>query len=780
MGSSRRLHLVVAALMVMACCRAGGCARRQDAPSRSHPFEENRRMVVTNLPGGPEMPESLVSKLAVALAAKGPAYVPRTHHLDGRRPRYTNRLVQQSSPYLLQHAHNPVNWYPWSDEAFADAQRLGRPVFLSIGYSTCHWCHVMEEESFEDEEIAATLNQHYVCIKVDREERPDIDAIYMAAVQNLTGSGGWPMSVFLTATREPFFAGTYFPPRDGARGTTHGFLTILRELSRTWTEDPARVKQAATALSDSVKKEMEGARGGQSAGVPAPSTIAAAMSYYQRAFDETHGGLRRAPKFPSNLPVRLLLRYHRRTGDAEALRMATVTLEKMAAGGIYDQVGGGFHRYSTDERWLVPHFEKMLYDNALLAVAYAEAFQVTRRPVLARVLRETLDYVLREMTSPQGAFYSATDADSEGEEGKFFVWSAAELRQLLGADAERFMRHYGVTEAGNFEGHNILHVPVPDEDTHAALSRARQTLYDERLKRIPPLRDEKVLAAWNGLMISGFAMGGRVLGEPRYVEAAARAAAFLLEHLRLGDATAATSGDGARLARGYKDGHRQSHGFLEDQAFVAAGLLDLFEASFDPRWLREARALSEGVEQHFADRERGGWFMTADDAERLLARERPRYDGAEPSGTSVAILNALRLGTFTGDERWRSIAEKAFSSVHEVLAERPLALTEALLALDYYSDVPREVAVVWPQGQDATSAEPLLAVLRATFLPSRALAAGAEPLDALAPLAAFVDGKTTQAGRATAYVCEHGRFELPASDPATLAKQLAKVTPYPR
>jgi uncharacterized protein len=730
-------------------------------------------MVVTNHPGGPEVPETLLAELAAALAAKGSGYIPRTRHLEGGRPRYTNRLVLQTSPYLLQHAHNPVNWYPWGDEAFADAQRLGRPVFLSIGYSTCHWCHVMEEESFEDPEIAGYLNQHYVCIKVDREERPDVDAVYMAAVQNLTGSGGWPMSVFLTAAREPFFAGTYFPPRDGARGARHGFLTILRELARTWTEDAARVRQAATALSESVKKDMEGPPGGgRSGGGVGPAAIAAAVTYYRGSFDEAHGGLRRAPKFPSNLPVRLLLRYHRRSGDAEALRMATSTLEKMAAGGIYDQVGGGFHRYSTDERWLVPHFEKMLYDNALLAVAYAEAFQVTARPVLARVLRETLDYVLREMTSPEGGFYSATDADSEGEEGKYFVWSARELRERLGGDAERFIRHYGVTEGGNFEGHNILAVPAPDEGEHAALAGARKTLYDARLLRIPPLRDDKVLAAWNGLMISGLAVGGRVLGERRYVEAAARAAGFLLDRLRAGD----------RLARSYQDGRRQAQGFLEDQAFVAAGLLDLAEASFDPRWLREAVALAEACEKHFADAEHGGWFMTAGDAERLLARERPSYDGAEPSGTSVAILNALRLATFTGDDRWRVIAEKAFSSIGQVLAERPLAMTEALLALDYQSDVPREVAVVWPQGRGPESAEPLLAVLRATFLPNRALAGGAEgpALAALAPLASFVEGKTTQSGRAAAYVCERGRCELPTTDPAALKAQLARVTPYPR
>jgi len=719
-------------------------------------------MTTTDLPGKPEMPEGLVGKLQAALAAKGSRYVPRTHHLDAAgRPTYTNRLALETSPYLLQHAHNPVNWYPWGDEAFADARRLKRPVFLSVGYSTCHWCHVMEGESFEDEEIAAFLNQNYVCIKVDREERPDVDAIYMAAVQNLTGSGGWPMSVFLTPDREPFFGGTYFPPRDGARGARMGFLSILRELRKTYDTDPGKVRGAAEAIAGAIKKDMEGAVA-TSRGVPSAQAIAATIDFFKRSFDPVWGGLRRAPKFPSNIPVRLLLRYHRRTGDAEALHMATLTLEKMAAGGMYDQVGGGFHRYSVDGQWLVPHFEKMLYDNALLAVSYAEAFQVTGREVFARVTREVLDYVLREMTSPEGAFYSATDADSEGEEGLFFVWSKKEIEALLGADAARFIRHYGVTEEGNFEDHNILFVVQPDEAEHAALAAARRTLYDIRAKRVHPLRDEKILAAWNGLMISALAVGGRVLGEQRYVDAAGRAADFLLRNLRGGD---------GRMRRS----RAQGQGFIEDQAFMAAGLIDLFEATFEPRFLDQATALSDGLEQHFADRTAGGWFMTADDAEKLLALEKPQYDGAEPSGTSVAILNALRLHTFTSDDRWRQIAEKAFSSIHELLTERPLGMTEALLALDFFTDVPREIALVWPAGRGVDAAGPLMDVLRGTFVPNRALAGAAEG----SSVVPFLEGKIAQSGKATGYVCERGRCDLPATDPEAFRAQLAKIRPYP-
>jgi uncharacterized protein YyaL (SSP411 family) len=634
----------------------------------------------------------------------------------------------------------------------------------------------MEGESFEDEEIARFMNQHYVCIKVDREERPDIDAIYMTAVQALTGSGGWPMSVWLTPGREPFFGGTYFPPRDGVRGARHGFLTVLGELAQTYANDPERVKKASEALSRAVREEMDAQAtpAGASAAI-STKPIATTVAYFKQAFDDTHGGVRRAPKFPSNIPVRLLLRYHRRTGDAEALHMATLTLEKMAGGGMYDQIGGGFHRYSTDALWLVPHFEKMLYDNALLAVAYAEAFQVTARADFARVVRETLDYVLREMTAPGGAFYSATDADSEGEEGRFFVWSEKEIRDGLGADAPRFMRYYGVTAAGNFAeipGANILNVAHPDENEHAALAAARAVLYAARSKRVPPLRDDKQLAAWNGLMISGLAVGGRILGEPRYVAAAARAADFVLGHMREGD----------RLRRSFKEADPSASpspagpsGFLDDYAFLAAGLFDLYEATFDVRWLREALATTDATERRFADGQRGGWYMTSDEHERLIAREKPAYDGAEPSGTSVALRNALRAYAFTGDERWRGIAEKAFASLHAPLESKPVAITEALLALDAFTDVSREVALVWPAGELA-GVEPLHAVLRRTFLPNAVLAGAAEgdQLAALAKLAPFAAEKLAQSRRATAYVCERGHCELPATDPEAFARQLAK------
>jgi uncharacterized protein len=716
-------------------------------------------------PGATPFLPSLQAHIDAALARRTSGDVPRTRHRDGDVPHFTNRLILETSPYLRQHAHNPVNWYPWSDEAFDEAKRGGKPIFLSIGYSTCHWCHVMEEESFEDVEVARFLNEHYVAIKVDREERPDVDAVYMTALQALHGQGGWPMSVWLDAGRRPFFAGTYFPARDGDRGAGRGLLSILRALAEIYRDDPQRVADAAQSITGAVRSAMAGAPGGEA--LPGLGVLDAAAGYYARAYDDVYGGLRGAPKFPASFPVRLLLRQYRRTSDAASLAMAEHTLEMMAAGGMHDQLGGGFHRYSTDERWLVPHFEKMLYDNALLALAYAEAWQVTKRPDFARVLRSTLDYVLREMTAPGGGFYSATDADSEGEEGTFFVWTEDEIRRLLGAQAERFTRFYGVSARGNFESKNVLFVPHPNENEWEALTSARQILRAAREARPHPLRDDKILTSWNGLMISALAVGGRVLAEPRYVAAAARAADFVRAEL---------SKDG-RLHRSWRDGQASGPGFLEDDAFFVAGLLDLYEATFDHRRLAEALTLAERTESLFADGESGGWFRTAGDHERLIAREKPNQDGAEPAGASVALLNALRLHTITGDDRWRRIAEKALRAYAPTLGEQPAALHEMLLALDYFTDAPPEVVLIWPTGQDAPAA--FVDPLRQTFMPNRALLGAAEgtELDALAQLAPIASGKIALSGRATAYVCQRGACRLPATEPAAMEAQLAEVKP---
>jgi uncharacterized protein YyaL (SSP411 family) len=721
-----------------------------------------------SLPGAQPFPPDLAARLAGALAARGGDYQPRTHHLDTGRPRYTNRLILESSPYLLQHAHNPVSWWPWCEEAFHEARRSRRPVFLSVGYSTCHWCHVMERESFEDEEIARTLNEHYVAIKVDREERPDVDAIYMTAVQALTGSGGWPMSVFLRADREPFFGGTYFPARDGDRGPSRGLLSLLREIAAVWERDPARVDRAASALSEAVRLALGDASSapGGAESVPGAQPILEAVRFFEEAFDPVHGGVRRAPKFPSNLPVRLLLRHHRRTGEASSLRMALVTLERMAAGGIMDQVGGGFHRYSTDEQWLVPHFEKMLYDNALLAAAYVEAWQATGRPDLGRVARQTLDYALREMRSPAGGFTSATDADSEGEEGRFFVWEEGEVRALLGDAADGFIGFYGVTKTGNFEGRNILRVEEPDEDRWNALGRARSILYTARERRPRPLRDDKILAGWNALMISALAMAGRAFDELRYVEAAAGAARFVLDRMR----------PAGRLARSWHAGAVGGPAFLQDHAFLTQACLDLHEATFEPRWLEEALATAEATERLYAD-PRGGWFVGGHDQEKLIAREKPTHDGAEPSGASVAILACLRLESVTGDARWRRIAESALRWYAPVLEEQPVALTEMLLALDAYLDEGRQVVIVWPDGGEP---RPLLEVVRRTFLPNHAFTGGREgdALRALARTTPLVEGKGTSERRPTAYVCVGGACRLPVTKPADLRAQLGPAAPY--
>jgi uncharacterized protein YyaL (SSP411 family) len=714
-------------------------------------------------PGAEPFPDRLQERIARALAARANGAIPRTRHRDGSVPHFANRLVFESSPYLGQHAHNPVNWYPWGDEAFTDARRRAAPIFLSIGYSTCHWCHVMEDESFEDLEVAQFLNEHYVAIKVDREERPDVDTVYMTAVQALRGQGGWPMSVWLDADRRPFFAGTYFPARDGDRGSTRGLLSILRELADMYRAEPQRVAEAARSITAAVRSAMTGVAGG--AALPGTEVLAAAARYYERAYDGIYGGIAGAPKFPSSLPVRFLLRHHRRTGDGAALAMAERTLENMAAGGMHDQLGGGFHRYSTDERWLVPHFEKMLYDNALLAVAYAEAWQVTKRPDFARVLRMTLDYVLREMTATDGGFYSATDADSAGEEGTFFVWRADEIRELLAAQADGFMRFYGVTEAGNFAGNNVLFVPHPDERAWERLAEAREMLRIARDERPHPLRDEKILTSWNGLMISALAVGGRVLAEPRYVAAAERAAAFLI----------GGRDRNGRLRRSWKEGQVSGLGFLEDEAFFAAGLLDVYEATFDRRWLAEAVRHAEQTESLFADEEHGGWFRTAADHEQLIAREKPSYDGAEPAGGSVALLNALRLHTISADDRWRTIAERALRAYAPVLAKQPAALHEMLLALDYFTDAPPEIVIVWVPGRGAPA--DFIDPLRRTFMPNRALlgAAVGPELDALARLAPSAAGKSALWGRSTAYVCEHGACRLPVTEPDALEAQLEAI-----
>ncbi|MFT4929583.1 MAG: hypothetical protein ACI8WB_005717, partial [Phenylobacterium sp.] len=545
---------------------------------------------VSVMPGAKPFNQPLATQLLAMKAKRGPSYQPRTRHLnpDGSA-KYTNRLFLQSSLYLLQHAHNPVNWYPWGDEAFAAAKKRNLPVLLSIGYSTCHWCHVMEEESFEDPKIAQYLNENYIAIKVDREEHPDVDSTYMAAVQAMTGSGGWPMTSWLTPDKKPFYGGTYFPPYDGDRGVQLGLYTLLQRFSTIYHSKPDKVAQQSQMLVDYIKDLS--APGELSKNLPDATALKNAFYRYSAKFDATDGGMSQVPKFPGNLPTRFLLRYFHRSGDKKALDMATLSLKKMASGGIYDHIGGGFHRYSTDGRWLVPHFEKMLYDNALMAMAYLEGYQATGEPDFLRVTNEILRYVQRDMTSKNGGFYSATDADSlisgnqesgsqESQEGYYFTWTAKELDQLLPKETAKIVKaYYAVTEAGNFEGRNILHTPkdaaavaqqlqISEDTLRTVVNDAKAILYQARERKPLPLRDEKIITAWNGLMISAFARAGLMLDDQDYINQAVKAASFIKNNMV----------NQGRLFRSYQQGLAKHDGYLTDYTFYIAGLLDLYEA----------------------------------------------------------------------------------------------------------------------------------------------------------------------------------------------------------
>jgi uncharacterized protein YyaL (SSP411 family) len=709
-------------------------------------------------PGAEAFSASLAGQLATALAAKGPDYEPRTHHFtaDGA-PKYTNRLILESSPYLLQHAHNPVNWHPWGDEAFELARELDRPVLLSIGYSTCHWCHVMERESFEDEEIAEFINRNYIAIKVDREERPDVDSIYMTAVQMMTQRGGWPMTLWLTPDRQPFFGRTYIPARDGDRGVQHGFLTVLGAMNNVWKTKRSEVVDQAGRLAQGIAQNL--AIGVEaSSELPSPGLLVAAAESYRKNFDGEYGGLNRAPKFPSSLSVRLLLRAYQRSGEQAFLDMAELTLEKMAAGGMFDQVGGGFHRYSTDAQWLVPHFEKMLYDNAQLVVAYLEGYQATGRVDFAKVARRVLRYVERE---------------GHSEEGWFFTWTPEEVEAVVGAEQARVVEaFYGLSDGGNFEGRTILNRARPaaevaaefgisEAEMQSVLSVARGRLYRARERRPPPILDDKVLTSWNGLMISAFASGSQILGKPLYAEIASRAAEFVLSELRV---------DG-RLHRAWRDGVAKQEAFLDDYAFLIAGLIDLYQATSEPRWLAEAVALQKVLDASFWD-ETGGYFLAGADHETLLAREKPTWDGAEPSGNSVALMNLVRLTELTTDDAYRARADALLKAFAPLLIRSPTGLAELQLGLDYRVSSAKEIVLVAPNNR--LELEPFLQVLRQTFLPQKVVvtATTGSDLDRQIGLVPFLEGKIPRKGLATAYVCERFVCQLPTSDVEVFARQI--------
>ena len=679
------------------------------------------------------------------------------------QPRFTNRLAKEKSPYLLQHAHNPVDWYPWGQEAFDRAKRENKPIFLSIGYSTCHWCHVMEHESFENGDIARVLNELFVCIKVDREERPDIDQIYMNAVMRLNGNGGWPMTVFLTPDLKPFYGGTYYPPDD--RGGRPGLPRLAHTIADAWANKHEDVLNSAKLLSEALDS---GIQGSATSAVPTADLFKKTEAQLAAAFDSAHGGFGGAPKFPRSHVLSLLLRAWKRSGNPASLAQVEKTLLEMDKGGIHDQIGGGFHRYSVDDQWLVSHFEKMLYDQAILARTYLDAYRATGKPEYARVARDIFDYVLRDMRAPEGGFYSAEDADSEGVEGKFYVWTPADLKKALGEDdAALVARVYGVTEAGNFEhGWSILHLD-PDakplsKEIEARLAKARAVLLAERSKRIRPHLDDKVLADWNGLMIGALADGASALGEPRYAQAAARAADFILTTMR--------SKDG-RLLHTWRQGEAKVPGFLEDHAFLGNGLVDLYEATFDPRWLKEAKTLAAALDG-FRDEKGGGWFLTGGAHEKLLSRPKELYDGALMSGNSMATLFLLRLGHLTASAPLEEQARRTLAAFGEEISSRPTAYTHMLIALDFELGPKQEIVIAGESADPGTAA--LLGEVRKRFLPRSVVtlrpsgAAG----DAVAALIPYAKEQVARAGSPTAYVCEGYACKLPVTEPAKLAALL--------
>ncbi len=664
-----------------------------------------------------------------------------------------NRLARETSPYLLQHAHNPVDWYPWGDEAFARAKADDKPILLSVGYSACHWCHVMERESFENAETAALMNRHFVNVKVDREERPDVDHIYMQAVQTMTGQGGWPMTVFLTPDGTPFYGGTYFPPTD--RHGLPGFPRLLQALAEAWATRRNDVLDNGRQLAASLGQESRLRAAGT---LLTDDVLFGAFQGVSQQFDEEHGGLGGAPKFPQPMIWEFVLRFARRGDNAYARRMVHTTLVRMARGGIYDQLGGGFARYSVDRLWLVPHFEKMLYDNAQLASLYLHAWQAFGDSECRRICEETLDYVLREMTDPRGGFYSAQDADSEGHEGKFFVWTSDEIRTVLGTDADPAMAYWGVDRGPNFEGKNILWLPGEPQPEH--VRPWRQRLFEARERRVKPGRDDKVLAAWNGLMASAFAEAGRVLGRADYVDAARRNVEFVLGSMRQ---------DG-RLLRTWKAGHAKLKGYLEDHAMLAAALLELYAATFDRMWLDEARGLAEAMLALFWDESVGGFFDTGSDHERLIVRPRNLYDNAVPCGSSVAVDVLLRVAALTGEDRYARHAVAALRPMADLMARHPTAFGRFLSALDFHVGPRVEVSLVAPQRLEETAT--LAQEVFGRFLPNLVVAGAIGGHHELAVGVPLLEGRGAINGKATAYVCRNYTCELPVTDRDALAKQL--------
>jgi uncharacterized protein YyaL (SSP411 family) len=630
--------------------------------------------------------------------------------------KHTNRLIHEASPYLLQHAHNPVDWYPWGEEALSRAKKEDKPILLSIGYSSCHWCHVMENESFEKEAIAGIMNEHFINIKIDREERPDLDELYMNAVQVMTGSGGWPMTVFLTPDLVPFHAGTYFPPED--RGGMPGFPKVLVTVSNYYKTHQEEIIKMEAQMKNALHQIVEIV---PSQEAMSDKVLAKAFNALENQFDPIYGGFGNAPKFPSSMTLSFLLRYWKSTGSKKALEMVEKTLEKMANGGIYDHLGGGFHRYSVDERWLIPHFEKMLYDNALLSRTYFEAYQASQKKRYRRVGEEILNYVLREMKSPEGGFYSTQDADSEGKEGKFYVWTRDEIKEVLGKEkGTPFCAYYGVGLQGNFEGGaSVLSIASTLEkvsqlygmsttDLEKILEEGRQELYAEREKRVRPGRDEKILTSWNGLMISSFVDGFKVTGNEHYLNGAKEAALFILHEMRK---------DG-HLMRVFNKGKCQVKGYSEDYAFFTQALIDLYEATFETGWLKEADDLNRRMIQQFWDERNGGFFFTGKENESLIAQSKNPYDNAIPSANSIAAFNLIRLGYLTGEESLKQKAEQTLHLFYNFLDQHPSGFTQMLSGLSFFLNL-EEIGIIGSKNDLKTKS--MLKEIYLTYLPNKIL-----------------------------------------------------------
>jgi len=675
-----------------------------------------------------------------------------------KAPSFTNRLIHETSPYLQQHAHNPVDWYPWGEEALVRARREDKPIFLSIGYSACHWCHVMERESFENPDIARLMNESFINVKVDREERQDLDQIYMTSVQLMTQHGGWPMSVFLTPELEPFYGGTYFPPDD--RMGMPSFKRILMGVAHAWKTKREEVRKSGKQLTQAMEEMNRStvAQGQEQA--LSLSLVDEAVTAYSKAYDSTYGGFGKAPKFFHTMELRLLLRHWKRTSASSSLKMVTETLERISTGGIYDHLGGGFHRYSTDAQWLVPHFEKMLYDNALLLELYLEAFQATKNSEFSRVATETLNYVLREMTSPDGGFYSTQDADTEGEEGKFYVWRLEQIFKTLDNGlAEQFCDAFGVTHEGNWEGKNILHRRSSTGDV--PLAAAQRKLFAARAERKAPFRDEKILVSWNGWMIHSMALGFQVLGDERYLREAEKASDFILQQL------SSKKNSGRILLHAYKDGKARFSAYLDDYASFVYALVTLYEASFDIKWVKAAVELSQTLMDEFWDPTQATFFYTARTHEKLITRPRDFHDGATPSGSSMAFTSLIRLGRLTANDRWLRASEEGLAQYAHLMKTMPNATAQALIALDSLINRPMEIVIAAGDSEDER--EEGLKLIREKFLPNKVVLLVAKEAEKVAPL---LLGKKALKGKLTTYICENFSCKAPLLGVEELLREL--------